>query len=230
MNRAVIVLLLIAFTGFQIDDMHEARDRMVDEQIIARGIKDLPTINAMRKVQRHLFVPPELSAFAYRDHPLSIGYGQTISQPYIVAYMTDALALSPDDKVLEIGTGSGYQAAILAEIVAEVVTIEIVEPLALAAKNLLENLGYKNVTVIAGDGYKGYPERAPFDAIIVTAAPENIPPPLLEQLAEGGRMIIPVGPVQNTQYLVLAEKKKGKIQQKKMLPVRFVPFTGVAEE
>jgi protein-L-isoaspartate(D-aspartate) O-methyltransferase len=210
--------------------MEEERNRMVDEQIVARGIRDELTVNAMRKVPRHEFVPSELAAFAYRDHPLSIGYNQTISQPYIVAYMTEALELKPSDKVLEIGTGSGYQAAILAEICEEVYTIEIVEPLAKVAQDRLNRLEYKNITVIAGDGYQGYKEQAPFDAIIVTAAPEKIPPPLLEQLAENGRMIIPVGPTHYTQYLVLVEKKNGRIKKRNLLPVRFVPFTGEAEK
>lgn len=150
---------------------------MVNEQIVARGIKDKATLDAMRKVPRHSFVPSQLVESAYFDHPLSIGYGQTISQPYIVAYMTEALRLQPSDRVLEIGTGSGYQAAILAEIASEVVSIEIVKPLAAEAKERLMSMGYSNVTVLAGDGYQGYKLRAPYNAIIVTAAPENIPPP-----------------------------------------------------
>ena len=224
-----IYYLLIIF-GWQGKDMEKARLRMVNEQIIARGIKDASTLNAMKKVPRHEFVPDEVRSFAYNDHPLSIGYNQTISQPYIVAYMTAILELSPDDRVLEIGTGSGYQAAVLAEIVSEVYTIEIVEPLAKRAEKDLKRTGYTNITVIAGDGYRGFPEQSPYDAIIVTAAPEKIPSALIEQLSEGGRMIIPVGPNSYTQYLTLIEKKNGKVKKRSVLPVRFVPFTGEAQD
>jgi protein-L-isoaspartate(D-aspartate) O-methyltransferase len=162
---------------------------------------------------------------AYADGPLPIGYGQTISQPYIVAFMTEAIDPKPGMKVLEIGTGSGYQAAVLGEIVAEVYSIEIVEPLGTKAQKDLEKLGYKNVHVKVGDGYQGWPEQAPFDAIIVTAAPEKVPQPLIDQLKEGGKMIIPVGSNTDTQELRLLEKKKGKIRTTSLLPVRFVPFT-----
>ncbi|MDT8401395.1 MAG: protein-L-isoaspartate(D-aspartate) O-methyltransferase [Bacteroidales bacterium] len=201
----------------------EFRERMVDDQIIARGISDSRVIRAMKKVERHLFVPESARRYAYRDGPLSIGGGQTISQPYIVAYMTECLELEPGMKVLEVGTGSGYQAAILAEIVAEVYTIEINETLGKRSKELLADLGYDNVSVKIGDGYKGWPEHAPFDAIMVTCAPNNIPDPLKLQLAEGGHMIIPVGG-RGIQYLVLNRKKNGKIRQQSVLPVMFVPM------
>ncbi len=229
MKAIAAFLFLIGLCGFQDNSMQAERNKMVNDQIVARGIKDKATLDAMRKVPRHLFVPSQLVEKAYFDHPLSIGYGQTISQPYIVAYMTEALQLQASDRVLEIGTGSGYQAAILAEIVNEVVTIEIVKPLAMEAKERLTQLGYSNVTVLAGDGYQGYKPRAPYNAIVVTAAPESIPPPLLEQLAEGGRMVIPVGAVNAIQYLKLVERKNGKIIEQSLLPVRFVPFTGEAE-
>ncbi|HDZ40762.1 MAG TPA: protein-L-isoaspartate(D-aspartate) O-methyltransferase [Bacteroidetes bacterium] len=201
----------------------ELRERMVEDQIIARGISDSRVIKAMKKVERHLFVPESARRYAYRDGPLSIGEGQTISQPYIVACMTESLELKPGMKVLEIGTGSGYQAAILAEIVAEVYTVEIVEKLGERAKKLLVSLGYKNVHVKIGDGYEGWIEHAPYDAVIVTCAPNNIPGPLKEQLAEGGRMIIPVGG-RGIQYLILNRKKNGKIRQENILPVMFVPM------
>jgi protein-L-isoaspartate(D-aspartate) O-methyltransferase len=230
MIRAATIFLLAILFNFQNNQFREARYKMVDEQIIARGITDQFTIEAMRNVPRHEFVPPELIAFAYTDQALSIGLGQTISQPYIVAYMTEALILQKDFKVLEIGTGSGYQAAILSEIVSEVVTIEIVEQLALEAKQRLDRLHYTNVTVITGDGYKGFNDKAPYDAIIVTAAIENIPSALINQLKEGGRLIIPLGPNNYTQHLVLVEKHEDKIKETKLLPVRFVPFTGTGSK
>jgi protein-L-isoaspartate(D-aspartate) O-methyltransferase len=179
----------------------------------------------MDKVPRHEFVPPDLRARAYADHPLPIGYEQTISQPFIVAFMTEQLEPQRTDKVLEIGTGSGYQAAVLAELVGTVYTIEIVEPLARRAAADLKRLGYTNVLVRAGDGYQGWPEAAPFDAVIVTCAPEQVPPPLVDQLKEGGRMIIPVGPIGNQQLHVL-RKQAGKVECRAVLPVRFVPMTG----
>jgi protein-L-isoaspartate(D-aspartate) O-methyltransferase len=197
---------------------------MVKQQIMARGIGDPRVLEAMRKVPRHLFVPEKYRAFSYRDHPLPIGQGQTISQPYIVAFMTEALDLKPDEKVLEIGTGSGYQAAILAELVKEVYTIEIVEKLGKRAQRTLEILGYKNIHVKIGDGYKGWPEKAPFDAVIVTCAPEQIPEALVQQLNDGGRMIIPVGKAGAIQELVRAVKKKGKLKKKEVMRVRFVPM------
>lgn len=196
---------------------------MVKTQIEARGITDPEVLNAFQKVERHKFVLPETISQAYNDYPLPIEEGQTISQPYIVAFMTDALNLKPTDKVLEIGTGSGYQAAILAEICDSVFTIEIFPKLGKKASNLFSELGYKNIYAKIGDGYKGWPEHAPFDAIIVTCSPTKIPEPLKNQLAEGGRMIIPVGSFPS-QTLVLLEKRKGKIKQQKILPVRFVPM------
>ncbi|MCK4995129.1 MAG: protein-L-isoaspartate(D-aspartate) O-methyltransferase [Candidatus Omnitrophica bacterium] len=201
-----------------------ARRDMVETQIKARGIKDERLLEAMFKVKRHLFVPAHLQNLAYSDGPLPIGKGQTISQPYIVAIMTELLNLNGDEKILEIGTGSGYQAAILAELAKEVYTIEILEPLAIQAEKTLEDLGYGNITVKCGDGYLGWLEHAPFDAIIVTCAPANIPQPLIEQLAEGGRMIIPVGV--HWQELKLLEKVNGKIKTSSIIPVRFVPMTG----
>lgn len=205
------------------DKYEKARQRMVRDQVVARGIKDQKVIQAMLNVPRHLFVPQSYERMAYEDRPLPIGEGQTISQPYIVALMTETLDLTEDMKVLEIGTGSGYQAAILAEIVKEVYTIEIIESLGNKAKNLLENLNYQNVSFKIGDGYKGWSENAPFDAIIVTCAPTDIPKPLENQLKEGGRMIIPVGG-SIVQELALLEKKDGKLKKKVVAPVRFVPM------
>ena len=180
----------------------------------------------MRTVPRHKFVPDELKAYAYEDRPLPIGCGQTISQPYIVALMTELLKVDEEDKVLEVGTGSGYQAAILSQIVREVYTIEIFEELGISAKRRLRELGYSNVKVRIGDGYYGWPEEAPFDAIIVTCAATHIPPPLIAQLREGGRMCIPVGGAFQVQNLMLVEKRDGKIMSRNILPVRFVPMLG----
>jgi protein-L-isoaspartate(D-aspartate) O-methyltransferase len=199
------------------------RNRMVENQIISRGVKNPHVLSAMKKVERHLFVPEEYLKFAYNDTPLSIGYGQTISQPYIVAYMTEILELTPSDRVLEIGTGSGYQAAVLAEIAKSVYTIEIVPQLGKRAEKLLKNLGYKNIELRIGDGYKGWPEYAPFDAIIATCSPTSIPAPLEEQLAEGGRMIIPVGE-RYVQQLVYLLKKEGRLTRTKVMAVSFVPM------
>jgi protein-L-isoaspartate(D-aspartate) O-methyltransferase len=204
-------------------DYTEARMRMVKTQLIARGIKDDRVLNAMRKVERHRFVPERYRSLAYSDRPLPIGEGQTISQPYIVAFMTEILQPGKDDKILEIGSGSGYQAAVLAEICQSVFTIEINETLAEYAEKNLEQSGYRNVKIRCGDGYLGWPEAAPFDAIIVTCAPSDIPDPLKEQLAEGGRMIIPVDSLWG-QELVLLEKIDQKIVRKEVLPVRFVPM------
>lgn len=201
---------------------------MVERQLRPRGIDDPRTLRAMAKVPREKFVPKELRPSAYDDRPLPIGYGQTISQPFIVGFMTQQLQPKATDRVLEIGTGSGYQAAVLAELVAEVYTIEIVRPLARQAETLLRDLGYKNIHVKAGDGYKGWPEHAPFDAIIVTAAPDHIPQPLVEQLKEGGRMIIPVGKTV-AQQLYLLEKRGGVVKQTAVIPVKFVPLTRDAE-
>jgi protein-L-isoaspartate(D-aspartate) O-methyltransferase len=203
------------------------REEMVAVQIQARDVKDANVLTAMRIVPRHAFVPDSVQRYAYGDHPLPIGFDQTISQPYIVAFMTEALELKPDSKVLEIGTGSGYQAAVCAEIAAEVYTIEIVEGLAKSAEEKLKELGYPNVFVRAGDGYFGWPEKAPFDAIIGTAAAGRIPPPLIEQLKPGGRMILPYETNAGFQYLVLITKdEKGNLSRKNVMPVMFVPMTG----
>ena len=207
-----------------------SRQVMVDEQIIERGVSDPAVINAMRKVPRHLFVPQKYKDLSYADSPLPIGEGQTISQPYIVAVMTEALKLKPGEKVLEIGTGSGYQAAVLAQIVKDVYTIEIIESLAKKASHILAELGYTNVHVRLGDGYKGWPQKAPFDAVIVTCAPEQIPQALIEQLKEGGRMIIPVGRAGAVQKLVLGVKKGGQLTTQEMMLVRFVPMVGNDKE
>ncbi|MDO8952857.1 MAG: protein-L-isoaspartate(D-aspartate) O-methyltransferase [Draconibacterium sp.] len=205
------------------DKFNGQRMQMVERQIKARGVTDKATLDACRKVPRHRFVLPQYINSAYADSPLPIEEGQTISQPYIVAFMTEALTLKRTDKVLEIGTGSGYQAAILAEICDSVFTIEIFPKLGNKAIELFAELGYKNIYCKIGDGYKGWPEHAPFDAIIVTCSPTHIPQPLQDQLAEGGRMIIPVGET-HFQSLVLLEKKKGKLREEKVLPVRFVPM------
>jgi protein-L-isoaspartate(D-aspartate) O-methyltransferase len=202
---------------------NEARGRMV-AQLKAHGIKDPRVLRAMGKVRRHDFIPVDFRRLetAYGDHPCPIGHEQTISQPYIVAYMTERLGLKEGDKVLEIGTGSGYQAAVLAECGADVFSIEIVPELAEHAKQALKSEGYDKVRVLTGDGYKGWPEHSPFDAVIVTCAPENVPQALTDQLAEGGRMIIPVG--KWSQRLVILRKKDGKIIKQDDLPVRFVPM------
>ncbi len=209
-------------------DFAAERQRMVAEQLAApgRGIRSSRVLTAMGKVPRHVFVPEPLRGQAYNDYPLPIGYDQTISQPFIVAFMTEQIEPKPEDKVLEIGTGSGYQAAILAELVREVYTIEIVDPLARSAEAVLKGLGYTNVTVKAGDGYQGWPEAAPFDAIIVTCAPDHVPQPLVDQLKEGGRMIIPVGGAGRDQKLYILRKSAGKLETRAVLPVRFVPMTG----
>ena len=198
---------------------------MVKLQIEARGVNDPKVLRAMKKVPRHLFVPEKYQSSAYQDQPLPIGMRQTISQPYIVGYMTEAIRPKNDDKVLEIGTGSGYQAAVLAEIVKEVYTLEIIPELGMMAKERLKILGYENIHTKVSDGYHGWTEHGPFDAIVVTAAAEEIPEPLLDQLAEGGRMIIPVGPQFSVQNLVLVTKKNGQLKKKKLFGVRFVPFT-----
>jgi protein-L-isoaspartate(D-aspartate) O-methyltransferase len=201
-----------------------AREEMVASQIAARGVRDPKTLAAMRKVARHLFVPPALAKQAYEDYPLSIGHGQTISQPYIVGFMTEALGLVGGETVLEVGTGSGYQAAVLAEIAAHVHTLEIVAPLAEEAAALLKRLGYANVLVRAGDGYQGWPEAAPFDAIMVTAAAPRVPEPLKQQLKDGGRLILPLG--DESQELVVVTRRGDRFEEKRVLPVRFVPMTG----
>jgi len=209
----------------------DERKRMVATQIRARDVKDPNVLKAMQIVPRHAFMPASQRRYAYGDYPLPIEHGQTISQPYIVAFMTDALKLGPGSRVLEIGTGSGYQAAVCAEIAREVYTIEIVEGLAKTAKERLKKLGYKNVFVKAGDGFFGWPDKAPFDAIIGTAAAKRIPEPLLEQLKPGGRMIIPTGSAWGFQYLELVTKdEEGKIRKSKVMPVRFVPMTGEVQK
>ncbi|MDD5644538.1 MAG: protein-L-isoaspartate(D-aspartate) O-methyltransferase [bacterium] len=203
-------------------DYEQARAEMVKTQISSRGVKSERVLKAMRDVPRHLFVPPEYRNLAYADGPLSIGHSQTISQPYIVAFMTEAADLKPTDKVLEIGTGSGYQTAVLSELVDKVYSIEILEPLAKSAEERLHRLGCKNAVVKCGDGYKGWPEYAPYDAIMVTAAPEDIPTALVNQLKDGGVMIVPVGSYY--QHLYKVTKKSGMIHKEILLPVRFVPM------
>jgi protein-L-isoaspartate(D-aspartate) O-methyltransferase len=203
-----------------------ARRRMVEQQLRARDIVDPRVLAAMGRVPRHLFVEPTLERYAYDDRPLSIGAGQTISQPYIVALMTQLLQVQPSHRVLEVGTGSGYQAAVLAELAAEVYSVEIIPSLAEGASTRLKDLGYRNVHVRQGDGYEGWREFAPFDGIIVTAGAPFIPPPLIEQLREGGRMAIPVGGARATQELILGEKHGGKLQARPIAPVLFVPLTG----
>ena len=209
------------------DPYATARVHMVREQLAAPGrdIEDPRVLDAMREVPRHELVPAEYRKFSYDDRPLPIGYNQTISQPFIVAFMTEQLEPSPDERVLEIGTGSGYQAAVLSKLVAEVYTIEIVEPLAERATRDLARLGCDKVQVRAGDGYLGWPEAAPFDAIIVTCAPEAVPQPLIDQLANGGRMIIPIGPTHGAQQLVLLHKVDSELRTTRVLDVRFVPMT-----
>jgi protein-L-isoaspartate(D-aspartate) O-methyltransferase len=202
-----------------------ARRRMVNEQIAARGVKNPRVLAAMRTVPRHRFVPPALVSRAYDDSPMPIGHGQTISQPFIVAHMTEALDIQRLHNVLEIGTGSGYQAAVLGELARTVYTIEIVPELARGAAATLKALGYSNVHVRAGDGYAGWPEHSPFDRIMLTAAPEEIPRPLIDQLAPGGRLLAPVGEQGAVQWLTIVEKTPQGVTQRRTLPVRFVPFT-----
>ena len=218
----------MAFAGEK--DFSLAAQRMVADQIAGPGrdITNATILRVMRRVPRHEFVPQAIRSMAYEDCALSIGYGQTISRPYIVAFMTEQLDPKPTDKVLEIGTGSGYQAAVLAGLVSSVHTIEIIDELAQRASGDLRRLGYTNVYVRTGDGYKGWPEAAPFDAIIVTCAPEEVPQPLVDQLKDGGRMIIPVGEA-GDQRLIRLRKNHGRLEQQAVLPVRFVPMTGKAQ-
>ena len=231
---ALLLIILTLITGCRAkipateDSLRAERLHMVATQIEARGIADPQVIRAMQEVPRHEFVPERLKSLAYSDGPLPIGDGQTISQPYIVAFMTKALKLMPHDKVLEIGTGSGYQAAVLAEIVDSVFTIEIIENLGKSGEARLMRLDYQNVFVRIGDGYQGWPEEAPFDAIIVTAAPDHIPQPLIDQLKIGGRLVIPVGA--GIQELVRITKTTDGTKRENLLPVRFVPMTGEAEK
>lgn len=207
------------------DTFTRQRKRMVEEQIAYRGVKDKMVLGAMESVPRHLFIPEEIRSYSYYDRPVPIGFGQTISQPYIVAFMTELLKVENDDVVLEVGTGSGYQAAILARLVKQVYSIEIVTDLGKEAQRRLKTLGYDNVEVMIGDGYKGWPEHAPFDAIIVTAAAEHIPQPLIDQLKPGGRMVIPVGGVSAVQDLMLITKDtSSKVIKESVIPVRFVPL------
>jgi len=227
----VVVMVLIAVGVVSAEEREDERHTMVERHIAGEDISDSAVLEAMRTVPRHEFVPTEHRGRAYANRPLPIGEGQTISQPYIVAYMTELLELDSGDRVIEVGTGSGYQAAVLAEIAKEVYTIEIIESLAESATARLDRLGYDNVEVKQGDGYFGWPEHAPFDAVIVTAAAGHIPSPLVEQLKPGGRMVIPVGPVHAVQNLILVTKdRNGEVTTEQLLPVRFVPMTGEAQQ
>jgi protein-L-isoaspartate(D-aspartate) O-methyltransferase len=224
--QAVLLALVVLISGCRQEGSYQVlRERMVERQILARGIADQAVLDAMRRVPRHEFVPEDLRHAAYEDHPLPIGEGQTISQPYIVALMTEVLHLLPGERVLEIGTGSGYQAAVLAELTDQVYTIEILEDLGKRGEETLQRLGYSRVRVKIGDGYLGWEEHAPYDAIMVTCAPDHIPQPLVDQLVEGGRMVIPVGRGYR-QELYLVEKQEGQIRQTDIIPVLFVPMTG----
>lgn len=224
---SILVLLLSALASLPsvppADEYQGLRKAMVEGQIIARGITDRRVIQALREVPRHLFVPPEQVSRAYEDNPVPIGWGQTISQPFIVAFMTQAVNLERTSRVLEVGTGSGYQAAILARICDEVYSVEIVPELNAGAAAVLDRLGYSNIKLKTGDGYLGWPEYSPFDAIIVTCSPTHVPPALIRQLAENGRMIIPVDE-NGYQELVLLKKEKGRLTRRSVLPVRFVPM------
>jgi protein-L-isoaspartate(D-aspartate) O-methyltransferase len=236
LSLCAVAALLLCGLVLASDAYQSARKRMVQEiehtatrtaAETGRRALDRQVLAAMEKVERHRFVPQSQRRFAYQNRPLPIGYGQTISQPYIVALMTDLLQPQAGQRILEIGTGSAYQAAVLAELATEVYSIEIVEPLGRQAEALLRQLGYRNVAVKVADGYYGWPEHAPFDSIMVTAAASHVPPPLVEQLKPGGRMVIPVGPSFLTQFLMLIEKQSdGTITSRQILPVRFVPLTG----
>lgn len=230
LGRLLITLLSLFILGlpsaFAADKYREKRLKMVREDIRGRGIKDKRVIEAMSKIERHLFVDERYRSRAYGDHPIPIDESQTISQPYVVALMTEALKLSPADRVLEIGTGSGYQAVVLAEIVSEVYTVEIREGLAKKSETLLKSLGYKNIKVKHADGYFGWEEYAPFDAIIITASANHIPPPLIKQLKDGGRLILPLGSTVYFQTLTLITKNKEDIQAEQMGSVAFVPMVG----
>jgi len=226
MKWTVLFFLLFSISCTQNDpNFDHLRKVMIKNQLQSRGIRDDAVLGVMRSVERHNFVPENYRDRAYSDGPLPIGHGQTISQPYIVAFMTEQLQVSSQHKILEIGTGSGYQAAILGELAKHVFTIEIIPELAEGAKNILNHLSYKNITVRAGDGYKGWPEEAPFERIMVTAAPTEVPQELIDQLAPGGRMILPVGAQFLVQYLWVIEKDdQGTVTKEKILPVRFVPM------
>lgn len=212
------------------DNFAQVRQDMIRMQLMSRGIDNEGVLKAFQTVPRHLFVPEPMREYAYVDSPLPIGEGQTISQPYIVALMTQAVDPKPGERALEIGTGSGFQAAILSQVVKEVYSIEILPDLAASAKQLLEQLGYKNVFVKQGDGFRGWPDKAPFDIVIVTAAAPVIPPPLVEQLAENGRLVMPLGGQGEAQSLILGVKKNGRLQQSTVTSVRFVPMTGEVEK
>ena len=230
--KALLFLLLLGASCKPVEtsarEFVVERERMVRQQVAMRGVTDGRVLAAMRKAPREQFVPEAIRDRSYSDGALSIGYDQTISQPFVVAFMTEKLQLKSTDRVLEIGTGSGYQAAILGELAAEVYTIEIVEPLGKSAEATLQRLGYKNVHVKIGDGYKGWPEHAPYDAVIVTCAPEQVPQALIAQTKEGGRIVIPVGS-SDDQKLYFLEKKQGRLEKRAILPVRFVPMTGEAQ-
>ena len=218
-----------ARSSLRFEERQADRDRMVEQQIVSRNVRSEAVLGAMRRVPRHLFVPQDQRHYAYQDRPLPIGHGQTISQPYIVAYMTQVLDLEHGDKVLEIGTGSGYQAAVLAEITPKVYTMEIIQALGDQAKERFRELGYGGITFRTGDGYFGWDEYAPFDAIIVTAAAGHVPPPLLKQLKPGGQMVIPIGSPYLIQTLMKVTKSKsGDMLTQSLMPVRFVPMTGKA--
>jgi protein-L-isoaspartate(D-aspartate) O-methyltransferase len=230
----VVALIVVAAAGATLfaqgrDRSAELRAKMVEDFIVREGIKNEAVLNSMRTVPRHLFCAPEHRSGAYYDQALPIGHKQTISPPFIVAYMTESIDPQPTDRVLEIGTGSGYQAAVLSGLVKDVYTIEIVEPLGRTAAKVLKDLNYANVHTMIGDGYKGWPEAAPFDKIIVTCSPEDVPKPLIEQLREGGKMIIPLGE-RYEQVFYLYEKKEGELVRKKLLPALFVPMTGISED
>jgi len=222
-----VIILFFLFSGkftLMAQNFEKLRNNMVEEQLITRSIKSEAVLNVMRTVPRHLFVPKDMQSNAYNDSPLPIGLGQTISQPYIVAFMTEQLEPFPGMKILEIGTGSGYQAAILAELGCRVYTVELLEELAVRAEKILAELNFNNVKTKFGNGYLGWPEEAPFDAVIVTAAPDKIPEKLIEQLKDGGKMILPVGPEHSRQSLKLITKKDNRIIEKDLLPVIFVPM------
>jgi protein-L-isoaspartate(D-aspartate) O-methyltransferase len=226
----ILPSLFLPSSSYPIDLFEKSRQHMVEHDLKARGIKDRKVLDVMATIPRHLLVDASLRDRAYEDYPLPIGEGQTISQPYVVALMTEALRLRPTDRVLEIGTGSGYQAAVLSRLVKEVFTIEIRKTLADRAEIALRELGYRNVNVKYGDGYFGWEEQGPFDAIIITAAANHIPPPLIRQLKENGRLIIPLGSTVYFQTLTLAVKKKGELELEQMTGVAFVPMTGEAQK